>query len=254
MSWRDRFQRLPLLGRFLGESEPPVARPHGYDLIGELEHDLDPEQLPPAKQQAAHAALLESLRALRASVDVPTVVIAAVDKAESARPVIAGLIIQAHLRGLRLSLGKLVPGQGYRLLRKRLPRGHGDDGTRPPRVGDDDDLALRIVGAPDSEQLRRWYEMAAADRDLLIIEAPPLLSSVDAALLGRACDGLVLVSESMLTRQEDLETALERARAAGCPPLGLIMDRHREWLPRMVRKILPGYPRSIRRDAQGAER
>lgn len=180
---------------------------------------------------------------------MPTVVVAAVDKAEAARPVIAGLIIQAHLRGLRLSLGKLVPGQGYRLLRKRLPRGHGDDGTRPPRVGDDDDLALRIVGAPDSEQLRRWYEMAAADRDLLLIEAPPLLSSVDAALLGRACDGLVLVNESMLTRQEDLETALERARAAGCPPLGLVMDRHREWLPRMVRKILPGYPRSIRRDA-----
>ena len=246
MSWRDRLRKIPLLGRLIGESDVQIARPHGYDLIGELEHDLDPEQLPPAKQQAAHAALLESLRALRTGLDVPTVVIAAVEKAEAARPVIAGLIIQSHLRGLRLSLGKLVPGQGYRLLRKRLPRGAGEDGTRPPRVGEDDDLALRMVGAPDSEKLRRWYEVAAKDRDLLLIEAPPLLSSVDAALLGRACDGLILVSRSMVTRQEDLETALERAKAAGCPPIGLIIDKHREWLPRLIRKILPGYPRTIR--------
>ncbi|MEM6796159.1 MAG: hypothetical protein AAF725_19450 [Acidobacteriota bacterium] len=178
---------------------------------------------------------------------MPTVVIAAVEKAEAARSVIAGLIIQAHLRGLRLALGKLVPGQGFRLLRKRLPRGvQDDDATRPPRLRDSDDMALHIVGAPDDDQLRTWYAEASEDRDLLLIEAPSMLSSVDAALLARACDGLVLVVHALDTRQEDLETALERARAAGSPPIGLIMDRHREWLPRMIRKVLPGYPRSIR--------
>ncbi|MEM6796158.1 MAG: hypothetical protein AAF725_19445, partial [Acidobacteriota bacterium] len=59
---REKLSRVPLLGRLWSAREPLESRPHGYDLIGDLDEDLDPEFLPPAKQQAAHAALLESLR------------------------------------------------------------------------------------------------------------------------------------------------------------------------------------------------
>ncbi|MEM8933544.1 MAG: hypothetical protein AAGE94_20305 [Acidobacteriota bacterium] len=242
-------RRIPWLGRFVPpEDEAKAARPHGYDLLGELHEDLDPTQLPPAKQQVAHAELLESLRAIDTDLEVPTVVIAGVDSADVPRPVIAGLVIQAHQRGLRLSLGKLVPGKGFRLLRKRVPRKVPGDDTRAPGIdAQADDLALQIIGAPDETILRQWYARAAETADLLMIEAPPLLSSSDAALLARACDGLVLVVETLGTNQDAFDTAVQRARAAGCPPIGVVMDRHREWLPRLFGKILPGYPRIARR-------
>lgn len=249
---KARIGRLPFVGRFFREPEPTkTARPHGYDLLGELRQDLDPTLLPPAREQVAHASLLESLRALDSRLETPTVVIAGIDTADAPRPVIAGLIIQAHLRGLKLSLGKLVPGKGFRLLRKRVPRTTPGDDTRAPGVdASAEDLALQIVGAPPSNVLEDWYDKAAGNADLLVIEAPPLIESVDAALLGRACDGLVLVVEPTRTRQADFETAVERARAASCPPIGLVMSQHREWLPRAVLKILPTYPRTVRRRRQ----
>ncbi|MEM9555770.1 MAG: hypothetical protein AAGC60_16065 [Acidobacteriota bacterium] len=233
------------------------ARPMGYDLLGELDHDLDPSLLPPARQQVAHASLLESLRALETAMSVPTVVIAGVKTAESARPTIAGVIIQAHLSGHRLSLAKLVRGSGFRVLRKRVPHADTLEGTRVPLLGEatedgrlgshPDDHALRLIGAPDPEAVTRWYREHAEGYDLLLVEAPAMLQSVDAALLGRLCDGLILVVDSMGTRQEDLETAVEKARAAGCPPIGIVVQNHREWLPRVLRKILPAYPRILRK-------
>lgn len=245
-------RRVPWLGRFVpAEEEPKKARPHGYDLLGELREDLDPTLLPPAKQQVAHAALLESLRGLDSDLEVPTVVISGVDSADAPRPVIAGLMIQAHLRGLRLTLGKLVPGKGFRLLRKRVPRNVPGDDTRAPGVDSQaEDMALQIIGAPDETILRDWYQRAAETADLLVIEAPPMLTSSDAALLARACDGLVLVVEMLGTKQDAFETAVERARAAGAAPIGVVMDRHREWLPRVFGKLLPGYPRIAHRRAR----
>ena len=248
-SFGDRLRRdarrWPWIRRFWPADEAPkTARPHGYDLLGELHEDLDPARLPSPKQQVAHAALLESLRGLDTDLVVPTVVIAGVDSADVPRPVIAGLVIQAHQRGLRLALGKLVPGKGFRHLRKRVPRQVPGDDTRAPGIDSQaEDLALQIVGAPDETVLRQWYARAAETADLLVIEAPPLLTSSDAALLARACDGLVLVIETLGTKQDAFETAVERARAAGSPPLGVVMNRHREWLPRILGKILPGYPR-----------
>ena len=251
----EKLGRLPAIGRFFRDTEPAkTARPHGYDLLGELREDLDPTLLPPAREQVAHASLLESLRALDTHLETPTVVVAGIDTADAPRPVIAGLIIQAHLRGLKLSLGKLVPGKGFRLLRKRVPRTTPGDDTRAPGVdASAEDLALQIIGAPPTNVLEDWYDKAAGNADLLLIEAPPLIESVDAALLARASDGLVLVVEPTKTRQADFETAVERARAANCPPIGLVMSHHREWLPRPILKILPTYPRTVRRHSRKAK-
>ena len=225
-------------------------RPVGYDLIGSLDHDLDERFLPPVRQQVAHASLLESLRALATDLPVPTVVIAGVEAEEAARAVIAGINIQAHLHGLNLVLAKLVPQQGNRVLRKRVPR-TSESTTSLSRDETYDShgpaaMGIEMVGAPDPQVLREWYERAAEGNDLLIVEAPPMLRSVDAALLGRACDGLVLVVQALSTKQEDLEAACEKARAAGCPPIGLVVADHSEWLPRTLRKFLPTYPRSVK--------
>ena len=244
---RQALEKAPFVGRWLRTSRRSASRPHGYDLLGELHEDLDPAALPSAKQQVAHAGLLESLRALDTVLDVPTVVIAGVSTAESARPVIAGLIIQAHLNGLHMTLGKLVQGKGFRMLRKRVSRPDPGEDTRAPGLGGSEDMALQIVGAPDPVTLQQWYNRAAEGSDLLLVEAPPMLKSVDAALLGRASDGVILVAQPMTTRQEEFEVAVEKARAAGSPPIGLVMDQHRDWLPRVIRKILPAYPKTFRR-------
>lgn len=244
---RRFFSRLAFWRR--REAQGP-DRPVGYDLIGGLERDLPEQLMPPPRQQVAHASLLESLRALATDLPVPTVVIAGVEAEESARAVIAGINIQAHLHGLRLVLAKLVPQPGHRVLRKRVPRGE----TSSTSISRDETydshgpaaMGIEIVGAPDPMVLREWYERAAEGNDLLIVEAPPMLRSVDAALLGRACDGLVLVVEALATKQEELEAAVEKARAAGCPPIGLVIAEHSEWLPRTLRKFLPTYPRSVK--------
>ncbi len=164
---------------------------------------------------------------------------------------IAGINIQAHLHGLRLVLAKLVPQQGHRVLRKRVPR---TDSTSTSITRDETydshgpaAMGIEIVGAPDPQVLARVVRKRPPKaNDLLIVEAPPMLKSVDAALLGRACDGLVLVVEALATKQEDLEAAVEKARAAGCPPIGLVIAEHSEWLPRTLRKFLPTYPRSVK--------
>ncbi len=78
---------------------------------------------------------------------------------------------------------------------------------------------------------------------LTIIQAPPLLHSVDAALVARACNGLVLVVEPLHTAREMLRTAVERARTADCRILGLAISGAREWLPRWLRRLFAGQAR-----------
>ncbi len=47
--------------------------------------------------------------------------------------------------------------------------------------------------------------------------------SVDAVLLGAACDGLVLVAEDGVTDRSALRAAADRARDSGCRPLGVVL-------------------------------
>jgi hypothetical protein len=98
-------------------------------------------------------------------------------------------------------------------------------------------LEPRPAGAAGIE---RWFEEGSGGVDFILVEAPPLDTTADAALLARACDGLVLVVESGVTSRESLLRAVRIAEASGCRLLGLVMSEPRQGLPDWVRRLVSG--------------
>lgn len=182
--------------------------------------------------ELAFAQLLDSLRALETSFTAPGIVLAAAGEASAVGRVLEGLEEQARRKGIRLLVARLVVSETERFLER-------ETAENPDR--------LEINRTVSEDTLRSWFERATAGQDLLIVEAPPLSDSVDAALLARAGDGLAIVVEPLATSQAQFETAVERAKAAGCFLLGLVMSRHTHWLPGILRSFFNAYPRLIRR-------
>ncbi len=199
-------------------------------------------QLASVKRQNAYATLLDALRAVSGIAPAPTIVFAGIAKSSPAVSVLDGVISQATLRGVRLQIGDVVVSKTHRLLQVREP-------AAPEPVGDDAPdsgaLSLELTAPSAQEALKTWFLTASEGFDLLVVAAPPILSSVDALLVARACDGLVLVAEPLTTQREEFEIAIERARASGCRLLGMVMNEHREWLPRLLGRLFGSYPRSI---------
>ncbi len=188
-----------------------------------------------ASRQAAYAALLDLLRATAKTSSIPAVVIAGVSGAEPVREVVAGVELQARRQGISLRCGRLDLESGTRLL--QLSSGHPLRETSPSDSLDARG-SFRFSGSQGSDSLSRWFDRAAAGSDLLLIEAPPLSSSVDAALLGQACEGLVLVAEVLVTDRFSLVEAIQRARMASCEILGLVLTGTRQWLPRWISRLM----------------
>ncbi|MEM7586077.1 MAG: hypothetical protein AAF560_21990 [Acidobacteriota bacterium] len=198
------------------------------------------------KKQNAHAALLDALRAVTGREQTPTVVIAGVARSDAVGAVIAGIANQAAQRGVGVQIGDVVVSTTHRILstREDTPEPRGLDPEGLPLAGKTS-LPLELSAPATQEALKKWFVGAGAGYDLLIVAAPPLLTSVDAALVARACDGLVLVGEPLVTQRDEFEIAVERARSSGCRVLGLVMNDNQEWLPRFLGRLFGTYPRSI---------
>jgi hypothetical protein len=89
---------------------------------------------------------------------------------------------------------------------------------------------------PDA--LGAWIDRVAPHSDLVIVTGPPLATSIDAALLACACDGLVIVAESEVTERAALQVAAERARIAGCKTLGVVMHGAKDRMPGWLRRLM----------------
>ncbi len=225
--------------------EDQAARGPGLDSSLDLPTGSDRlAQLTSVKRQNAHATLLDTMRTVAGESQTPSIVVAGIGTAASALAVIEGVADQAALRGVRLQIGDVIISQAQRTLRIREdhPASLG-----PPIAGQagDASLSLELTAPAAQETLKTWVVTAGTGFDLLIVAAPPILSSVDALLVARACDGLVLVAEPLATQREEFEIAVERARASGCQVLGLVMNENREWLPRFLGRLFSSYPRSI---------
>ena len=222
---RSFWSRLPFVGRKQNKHRALV-------LEGEDEGFFQPG----AHADASYGRLLDSLRAADTRYSSPGVVLASTSSRRSARTVIDGLANQAHTMGVRLAVAELVFADAERVLRTR-----DDSSTSLPTTS-----SLELTGSGSDQILQDWFDRATAGVDLLVIEGPPLSRSVDAALLARGGDGLVVIAEPQATSVEEFDTAIERAKASGCFVLGMVLNRHTHWLPRFLRGFFYRYPRSIR--------
>ncbi|MBF0688969.1 MAG: polysaccharide biosynthesis tyrosine autokinase [Cellulomonas sp.] len=74
----------------------------------------------------------------------------------------------------------------------------------------------------DSPAMHTLLEEAARDYDLVVIDAAPVLPVVDATLLGRRSDGVLLVTRLRSTRRQHLRGALAALERVGATCLGLV--------------------------------
>jgi hypothetical protein len=167
--------------------------------------------MPSLRAIEAYSTLFDNLRVLADGQPLHSLVFAAVSAAESVHPVASGLLEHVERLGMRARILKLAETRGVPAL---VPVGGPAAGERLPVCGHGDAWASAF-----GEWLR-----TAADADLVMVEGGPLVHSIDAALLARCCDGLVLVVRPGVTRRDELRLATERARSAGCRLLGLVMQ------------------------------
>lgn len=62
------------------------------------------------------------------------------------------------------------------------------------------------------------------DFDAVVLDAPPVNLVIDAAVLGSASDGVVMVVRSGATSQQALRDAVSHLRAVGAPVLGVVLN------------------------------
>jgi hypothetical protein len=183
-----------------------------------------------AQTAAAFRTLFDNIRVL-ADAPTPTLVFVGASGAEPVRMVTTGLAAHIERLGLEVLLAEIKDWNGRPILRRRA-----DDAIDISNSGDPAHLDL---GAPAAQvQLTDWLDGAARMADVILIEARPLTESIDAALLARACAGLVIVAQNEVTHRDALHATAERARGAGCRTLGVVTCGTRNRVPEWLRRLL----------------
>jgi hypothetical protein len=215
-------------------STPPSAHPAPPAPSDASARSTAPIELkPPVRRPAAPlsaegqrgiATLFDNIRALASGRATRVLVFAGAAATDSVCAVTEGLARHAQRHGMSVFIAELTRiGSGPTLV-SRMPS--------PPQP-----LTIDLDGGAAPGELNAWVSDAAGDGDLVILEAPPLADSIDAALLACACDGLVIVADTEVTPRGALQVAAERARVAGCRTLGVVMNGTKEQLPSWMRRL-----------------
>lgn len=109
---------------------------------------------------------------------------------------------------------------------------HLDAAIRHVSVGEDQELAFLGTGTfpPNPAELLGSARMGdlldtlEEHFDIVIIDSPPLNVVTDAAVIGRAADGVLLVVRAGKTQRDGIEFALEQLRNVRAPLLGTILN------------------------------
>ena len=75
-----------------------------------------------------------------------------------------------------------------------------------------------------SQQMRHLLATLAADYDVVIIDAPPLLPVTDAAVLAAAADGAIMVIRHGKSRREEVERATQALTSVNAKVLGTVLN------------------------------
>lgn len=187
----------------------------------------------PAGADAAFAKLFDNIRTLANGNPVRALVFAGASASEPVRAVMSGLSAQVESRGLTVVTGNLSYSDGHPMLRSRS--------LGVAASSDESVTAVRLdLAGPDAAvELTAWLQETDRVADLVLIEGRSLDQSVDAALLARSCDGLVIVATTEMTAREALTSAAERAKAVGCRTFGLVLRSSPDHMPRWLRRLIP---------------
>ena len=93
-------------------------------------------------------------------------------------------------------------------------------------------------GAPNPACLRVRISELRAEFDYVLVDAAPVGSYGDGALLGQLTDGVVLVIGCNSTRRETARAAKESLEAAGVPILGTVLNRRTYPIPEALYRRL----------------
>ncbi len=199
---------------------------------------IEPPSLPSERTIGSFTALFDNLRAIGNGAPVGSVVISAASTIESVESISNGLANEVCRHSLRVMVAELTRSVSQPTLKIRLQSRDEKDSdveidVPPPAQM----LTLDLRGGPVPQELTNWMASARAHYDMVILEAPPLGLSVDAAMLARACDGLILTAEARGTSKDMLMDAVGRADTVGCPLLGVVMQGRPEWTPLWLRRL-----------------
>lgn len=218
-----------------------VARQPGRELGVDMAPFAQPESLiaarGPAQAQVTRSGLLDTLRMISPRREAPCVVLAGATGVESVRQLTRGLLRQARATGVAVLLAEADSGAAGPSL--CVVDNSSDEAVPQFESGSTiewDDSGKSSLAR--SRRLDSWLDEASASHDLVVIEGPSLDRTLEAALLGSRCDGLVIVAEVERTHRDKLSISAERVIASGCVVHGLVLDGTRRWLPRWLDRIL----------------
>lgn len=99
-------------------------------------------------------------------------------------------------------------------------------GPLPGRAGDVRALNPRLLAA--------CWERLAEQAELIILDAPPVLSSPLAQALAPTVDGVILVVEADRTRTADALEAKRALETGGATILGVVLNKQRRYVPKAL--------------------
>jgi Mrp family chromosome partitioning ATPase len=66
---------------------------------------------------------------------------------------------------------------------------------------------------------------AAGSHDIVLLDGPPILESVDSEVVAPSCDAAILVVASGVTPVSDINEAIARIHSTGVPIAGAVLNR-----------------------------
>jgi len=100
-------------------------------------------------------------------------------------------------------------------------RGGGLDALPAGHAGDETAEAL------SSPVMRQVIERVRDGYDAVVLDSPPVLAIVDAVVLSRYADGVLLVLDARRSRRRSVRRAVQTLRAVEAPILGIVFNRAR---------------------------
>ena len=77
----------------------------------------------------------------------------------------------------------------------------------------------------DSDQFQKFIDKVREDYDYVIIDAPPLGVVIDAAIIGKYCDGAVLVIEQGVIKRKVVQDVIKQLKRGKVRILGAILNK-----------------------------